>query len=668
MSQLDSDGEPFDQLIDGPDGTPVELVGRPRGAQVRVALRPAAILKAERDRQSEAFSVREGELAARERETGALANMLSEAPLVAWRRGPDGRIIWSAGAIHAAGGEIGADQAARLAAERERGGSKTVGEGSERFFIELDDTIVLDAVETDGPDGTRLGVAVDTSGALSAERTLSRFVRTMTDTFAHLNVGLAIFDQNQTLVLFNPAVAGMWQADPAQLARRPTLWDVLDELRANRRMPEMADFHTWRETLFALFENPEQADFEELWHLSDGTDIRVLARPHPRGSLAFVFEDVTERLRLEQRFRHSVDLRRATLDHLDEGLTVFGPDGRLELVNQAFHDIWGTDGETVRPAMHVSEILPLVRGLTVETEVWDRLMTVITSAATREIWTARLTMGDGRILGARFAPLPDGSTMAAFADETDRERIALALRERNEALEAVEEMRAAVLDRISHRLRTPLNTIFGFGQLITDSRLGPLTDAQRGYAVGILEAASHLLDTVNDVTELASLEIEPLPDERSATSLGEVLLVTGQLLEKRATEAGVSIEITAPEAGCAPECEPARLRQISFGMMTDAIHRNRDGGTITLSARVGATGEVEIFTLEPAGDDAAQDAAEAEAESLALPYLRRLIEQEGGSIDFKTVAGGPGAGAMLSAITRLGGRSAPELTRTSVAN
>ena len=571
VSRLESDGEPFDRLIDGPDGAPVELVGRPRGARVRVTLRPAATLKAEPNRQFETFSVREDDMAAREREAGAFMGMLSEAPLVAWRRGPEGRIIWSAGAIHAAAGEIDADQAAQLAAERERD-DEVAGGGPERFMIELDDAIVLDAVETDGPDGTRLGVAVDTSGVLSAERTLARYVRTMTDTFAHLNVGLAIFDQNQTLVLFNPAVAGMWQADPAQLARRPTLWDVLDELRANRRMPEMADFHAWRETLFALFKNPEQADFEELWHLSDGTDIRVLARPHPRGSLAFVFEDVTERLRLEQRFRHSVDLRHATLDHLDEGLTVFGPDGRLELVNQAFHDIWGTDGETVRTAMHVGEILPLVRGLTVETEVWDRLMTVITSAATREIWTARLTMGNGRILGARFAPLPDGSTMAAFADETDSERIALALRERNEALEAVEEMRAAVLDRISHRLRTPLNTIFGFGQLITDSRLGPLTNAQRGYAVGILEAASHLLETVNDVTELASLEIEPLPDEWSATSLGEVLLVTGQLLEKRATEAGVSIEIAAPEAVCAPECEPARLRQIAFGMMTDAIH------------------------------------------------------------------------------------------------
>ena len=91
---------------------------------------------------------------------------------------------------------------------------------AERFRLEIAGsengrTIALDAIETAGPDGARLGLAVDASSALGAERTLARFVRTMTETFAHLNVGLAIFDRNQTLALFNPALVDMWQADPA---------------------------------------------------------------------------------------------------------------------------------------------------------------------------------------------------------------------------------------------------------------------------------------------------------------------------------------------------------------------------------------------------------------------------------------------------------------------
>ena len=188
--------------------------------------------------------------------------------------------------------------------------------------------------------------------------------------------------------------------------------------------------------------------------------------------------------------------------------------------------------------------------------------------------------------------------MATFGDVTDSERIALALRERNEALEAVEEMRGAVLDQISHRLRTPLNTIFGFGQLLADSRFGELTDAQRGYADGILESARHLLATIDDVTELAALEIDSLHDQVAELSLGDTLTLTGRLLEKRATDEGVELRIIAPESGHEAACDAGRLRQIVFNMTTDAISRCRDGGKIELGARAGEDGWVEIYALE----------------------------------------------------------------------
>jgi len=61
-----------------------------------------------------------------------------------------------------------------------------------------------------------------------------------------------------------------------------------------------------------------------------------------------------------------------------------------------------------------------------------------------------------------------------------------------------------------NRLRTPLHTIFGFGQLLLDPRFGSLSETQQGYAELILESSRQLLGAVNDVTELAGLEIDPL--------------------------------------------------------------------------------------------------------------------------------------------------------------
>jgi signal transduction histidine kinase len=655
LDRLSNGGEPLRLLARDAGGREIELAGEPLGGLIRLTLREAEPPEAGPGVAGAGADQLDGDAARRDREAGDLAALLVRAPLAIWSRGAEGRVEWAAGGLRDGAGLPAAAGAAGLAAARK--GAAPAPEGEERFRLELPgpvggDPAVLDAVELSGPRGGRLGFAVDASAALGSERTLARFVHTMTETFAHLTVGLAIFDRNQTLAMFNPALLRMWQADPVWLARRPSLREIVDTLRASRRIPETADFHAWRHRLTDLFRNTETADYEELWHLADGSDIRVLARPHPHGSLAFVFDDVTERLRLEQQYRHSVDLRRATLDRLDEGLAVFGPDGLLQLVNPAFHQIWGTDVETVHPAMHARELLPLVRGLTVETEVWTRLMTFITGEATRQAWSARLTLGNGRILGARFAPLPDGSTMAAFGDVTDSERIALALRERNEALESAEEMRAAVLDQISHRLRTPLNTIFGFGQMITSGHFGALNPAQREYAVGILESARHLLATVDEVTELAALEIGPLGDPGGGPPLAETLMLTGRLLEKRATEEGVSLRVVPPDGDAVPPGDAGRLRQIVFSMMTDAIIRCREGGAVELGARPGPDGGTEIFTCETLPEGRAADIARAEAESLTLPVIRRMMARDGGSF---ALLAGAGSGE-LGAVCRFRGR------------
>jgi hypothetical protein len=226
LAGLERSGDAIDLLTTDAAGRPFELTGQPRGGQLRLVVREAALLDAELNRARAEISAREEEVSRRELETQTLAGLLADAPLAAWNRAPDGRIVWSAGRISTRHGTVAAAEAAALAvarANRQDGQPEQMAAGAgqaERFRLEIAGsgngrTIALDAIEAAGPDGARLGLAVDASGALGAERTLARFVRTMTETFAHLNVGLAIFDRNQTLALFNPALVDMWQADPA---------------------------------------------------------------------------------------------------------------------------------------------------------------------------------------------------------------------------------------------------------------------------------------------------------------------------------------------------------------------------------------------------------------------------------------------------------------------
>ncbi len=177
----------------------------------------------------------------------------------------------------------------------------------------------------------------------------------------------------------------------------------------------------------------------------------------------------------------------------------------------------------------------------------------------------------------------------------------------------------------------------------------------RGFtqeAGSILDSARHLLATIDDVTELAALEIGSLHDHGAELSLGETLTLTGRLLEKRATEEGVELRIVAPQVGCEAACDAGRLRRIVFNMTTDAISRCSDGGKIELGARAGADGGVEIYALETCQGGETIDPARAEAASLTLPFLRRLVAQEGGSFELRA---GEGAVA-LSAVCRFRAR------------
>src|SRR5207302_1417338 len=122
------------------------------------------------------------------------------------------------------------------------------------------------------------------------------------------------------------------------LDQQPTDSAVLDRLRATRKLPEQADFRSWKAQLHAAYRALES--HEHQWHLPDGRTLRVITTPSPEGGVTYLFDDVTERLDLERRFDALIRVQRETLDNLSEGVAVFGSDGRLRLHNPVFAGMW----------------------------------------------------------------------------------------------------------------------------------------------------------------------------------------------------------------------------------------------------------------------------------------------------------------------------------------
>lgn len=622
VARLEQTGEPLDRVVRTANGTAWELIGAPAGALIRLVLREARYLD-ERLRES-GMRIRAAETAllARGREQEALHALVAEGPIIAWHRTAAGGIDWAAGRIRTRTGAVTPEQAVEMIVARTRVSRQPVIAGEpQKARIEIvvgegAETVALHVVEIVRPDGSRIGFGTDAGSAAAAERTLARFVQTMTETFAHLTVGLAIFDRNQALALFNPALVQMWGVEPAWLARRPSLRDILDELRAIRRLPELEDFHAWRARLLRLFENTEAADYEELWHLGDGSNIRVLARPHPHGALAFTFDDVTERMRLEQRYRHSIDLRRATLDGLNEGIAVFGANGLLQFVNEAFHEIWGTDGASVYTAMHARQLIGLCEEIAFEPATWQKLHGYITGEENRRAWSARLETGSGRALTARFAPLPDGSTLAIFADVTEAEHVAETLVDRDATLE-LSEAALAALDGLIAGQAAPRGESDGQRDALhaadSDADARAVAAPGKSVPVGALRQAGA-------ITACAPRSLAGRPEADMVATLEFVTAIAAP----RAAAARVAFVVDPAGAPARVRLPSGRLGLIALELATDAITRSAPGATVTLRAE----GAAERFALH-AGSTAENPASRADGND----RLARLVAGQGGRVE-----------------------------------
>ena len=281
--------------------------------------------------------------------------------------------------------------------------------------------------------------------------------------------------------------------------------EILDRLRAARRLPEQADYRGLeKRACIRLYQTLEPAP--QVWHLPDGRTLRVVFDPNPQGGVTYLFDDVTERFTLESQYNALARVQSETLDALQEGVAVFGADGRLKLFNPAFGRIWRLHEAHARRAGRISTaIAAACKPLLPDEAAWADLRSVIAGLHDGRAWASqrRMSRTDGAIVDCAAAPLPDGGTLLTFIDVTDGVNVERALTERNQALLAAEQLRNDFVHHVSYELRSPLTNIIGFIQLLGDDSVGPLNDKQREYAGYVLKSSAALLAIINDILDLA---------------------------------------------------------------------------------------------------------------------------------------------------------------------
>ena len=176
---------------------------------------------------------------------------------------------------------------------------------------------------------------------------------------------------------------------------------------------------------------------------------------------------------------------------------MFGSDGRLKLYNPVYAQLWQLDENFLRREPHVAEIVVAGRGLLDDHGDWDEYKAkIIANTLDRTPRYSRVERPDGVVIDFAGVPLPDGRMLFTYLDVTDSTRIERALRDRTEALEAADRLKSEFIENVSYELRTPLNTVIGFSEILQEEYFGSLSDRQKEYTQGILESSQYLLDLI----------------------------------------------------------------------------------------------------------------------------------------------------------------------------
>ena len=583
LDPLFKSGQPFSLLLKTTAGAFLEADGRAAGTHAVLRLRDVATYKSDLVRMLD----EKGRLTT---ELTAGRALLDAIPMPVWLQARDGGIQWANAAYLAAVEvttlpEVQERQIELLEQSQRKMVAAALAKGT-RFARRLPLIInserrAHDVIVT-STEQSICSIAVDVAALEKAEGEIDRQSSTYDRTLDRIRTGAAVFDRDKRLTFYNEAFRKLWRLDQEWLDSNPSTAEILDRLHSTSRLPAMPDYRGWRAGVLDCQTTGQ--GYDDWWQLPDGRQLHVVAEQRHDGGVTYLFDDATERLSLEGRYNALIDVQRETLDSLKEGVAVFSADGRLALSNTAFGAIWRLSRDRLEQGPHIGELVAGAQSLYGDAKVWDRLVRNLTSVTDeREPLTGQMVRLDQSVIDFATTPLPDGATLVTFADVSASKRYERALEERNEALVAADRLKSQFISHVSYELRTPLQNIIGFSDLLASPISGELLPKQREYLGDIQSSSTTLLSIIDDILDLATIDAGSLDLKVSPVKVDDV--IDGAILgvRERAMRQRLTIDIATAEDGLEFFADEERVRQVLYNLLSNAVGFSNVGGLVRLS-------------------------------------------------------------------------------------
>lgn len=656
VDSLRDSGEGFLLNLTTASGRSIEAMGRAIGGQAIVRIRELSGVR----KELAEMSIRHRHLA---EETGALRAFAAAVPQPVWARRANGTLSFANAAYARAAEAVTPHDAIERSVELLDSADRTDMAQAlalgQTFNARVPVAIggrrrIFDVYALNVGDGSA-GIAIDSSEAAELTAALERMADAHRRMLDQLSSGVAVFDAGKRLTFYNDSYRRLWDLDRAFLDSGPDDSSVLEKLRASRKISEQPDFRAWKNKLHEAYRAVEPT--KDTWYLPDGRAVSIVTTPNPEGGVTYLFDDVTEGLKLQRQNDGLMRVQRETLDNLAEAVAVFGGNGRARLFNPPFARLWKLSPEELAQQPHIEAIERWCRPLYDDDEAWQALRGAITGIDNRSSVQLRLERKDGSVLDCMTIPLPDGATMLTFQDVTDSVNVERALRERNEALETADQMKVDFVHHVSYELRSPLTTIIGFAHFLNDPATGPMTLKQSEYLGYITTSTNALLAIINNILDLATIDAGAMTLDLGPVDLRKTVEEATAGLQDRIARDNIHLQVDIDPAIGSFVADERRVVQVLYNLLANAIGFSPQGGTVEIAAR--RSSDSIIFSVADSGpgipaevQDKVFDWFESHANGsrhrgagLGLSLVRSFVELHGGTV---RVDSAPGRGTVVT--------------------
>ena len=654
LGELRHDGKPFAVSIVLPGGNVIEADGTVAGRQLVLWLEDASI-RGEDERT--AISRFETSKITAEVEPVAFVEMMGRAPYPIWRLSGAQRINWANPAyIRAVGAKDLRDVLDRqlhLDTTAQTDAMTVLQTGrahaAERPVTLADGRRLAMTVQLFPVSGGVAGLAVDASEVDTLRRTLAGQDKAHKSLLDSMGEAVASFGADQTLRNYNTAFATMFGLPDTLMDEKPTHGTVLDALRERDQLEPHADYRAWKANRLSVYtERPDELP-DEIWTLPDGRILRCARMRDADGGVILLFADVTDRMVLKSQLGTLINVQRATLDKLAEGIAVFGTDGRMRLHNTAFARLWKLADTDLLDAPRFATIADHCRPLYHDAAFWADLKARATdpNPDVRRHVDGEITRSDGSVLRWLSRPLPDGATLIAWDDITASRQTERALRERAEALEEADRMKSEFVAHVSYQLRTPLTTIAGYSDFLQNGGAGELNDKQSEYVFAVQSASEDLAKAIDDILDIAAIEADKLDLELGDVDVHRLLDNALAYVTTKADDTRIQLDLECPTNIGVIRADETRMKQVVYNLLTNALRFTKPGGMVELGAERSAGGGVRLWVrdtgvgipLEKQSHVFESFESSRGGVGLGLTLVQRIIERHGGWVELDSVEG-----------------------------